>query len=300
MMKILILGSEGFIGSHCVDHFLPKNVALFGVDIKDYPRADYNYRKVLPHFKEYDSLFSEIKPDACIFATGSASVGISLEEPVADFEYNTLMVMRVLQAIKKNSPACKFLNTSSAAVYGNPELMPVKENSAIQPVSPYGWHKYYSELLCKEYFSLYNIQTCSIRPFSVYGPRQTKLLFWDLYNKAKKEGGAELFGTGNETRDFLYVTDLVQAIDLILHKAPMKAEAYNVAAGIERTISEVSQIFLKSIGYNGSVRFNKISKLGDPVKWVADTSQIRQLGFEPLTGIDAGLKLYAEWLKENA
>lgn len=298
-MKILILGSEGFIGSHCVDHFISKNWEVYGTDIKDVAHCDYTYKKVLPLFTDFDSLFAEIKPDACIFAIGSASVGLSIEEPLADFESNTLQVIRVVQALKKNSPACKFLNISSAAVYGNPASTPVTENTTIQPVSPYGWHKYYSELICVEYFNLYSIKTASIRPFSVYGPRQTKLLFWDLYTRSKKGDFVELFGTGKETRDFIYITDLITAIEIILNKAPMNGETYNLASGIESSIKEVSALFGKIIGYTGKIGFNNVLKSGDPLKWKANIELIESLGFKPTIDIGSGLTLYAKWLKEN-
>jgi len=79
---------------------------------------------------------------------------------------------------------CKYLHISSAAVYGNPKQLPVKETDNCQPLSPYGWHKWMSELICQEYFRLYNIRSLIVRPFSVYGPGLRKQLFWDLYGKA--------------------------------------------------------------------------------------------------------------------
>lgn len=298
-MKILILGSNGFIGSHCVDYFISKKYDVYGIDITDADHRNYYYKKILPDSKEFDNIFSQIKPDACLFAIGSASVAASIQEPLANFESNTLQTIRILQAIKKYSPTCKFINISSAAVYGNPDTMPIKESSTIQPVSPYGWHKYYSELICKEYYLLYNINTCSIRPFSVYGPRQNKLLFWDFYLKSQKGDKVELFGTGKETRDFIYISDLVIAIDIILNNAPMKAETYNLATGRELSIKEVAAIFAKTIEYNGQINFNNISKLGDPIKWVADIESLKQLGFKPTINIETGLQFYAKWLKEN-
>ena len=107
---------------------------------------------------------------------------------------------------------------SSAAVYGSPSSLPITEQSDIKPISPYGWHKYLSEILCKKYFSLYKMQTISLRVFAVYGERLTKQLFWDIYEKIQKSNDITLFGTGNESRDFINIKDLVLAIELVVEK----------------------------------------------------------------------------------
>jgi len=76
----------------------------------------------------------------------------------------------VLEAIRKHSPSCKFISISSAAVYGNPEVLPVSESSKVKPLSPYGWHKHYTEMICGEFYTYFKIPTCSVRIFSAYGP----------------------------------------------------------------------------------------------------------------------------------
>ncbi len=298
-MKILIIGSEGFIGKHVVDYYLKKKLLVFGVDLKEVPHCDYNYKKILPQTLIYESLFSDIKPDVCLFASGSASIPLSIQDPVSDLEANFLQVARILNMIRLFSPETKFINISSAAVYGNPNNLPISENSGINPLSPYGWHKYYSELICKEYTSLYTIKTCSVRPFSVYGSGQNKLLFWDIYQKTLKNKNIELFGSGNETRDFIYIDDFVAAIDIIINKAPLQAETYNIGSGTETSITAVATLFAKVLNFNGTIHFNNIRKAGDPLKWLADINLIKQLGFEKSIDLHSGLKLYAQWLKEN-
>jgi UDP-glucose 4-epimerase len=297
MLKILIIGSEGFIGSHSVEFFLQKGWQVYGVDFKDVPRGNYRYQKMLSHTFSYDILFKNIQPDVCLMAAGSANVSLSISQPLSDFDANTTDVIKVLESIRGYAPSCKFINLSSAAVYGSPEQLPVKETAVVHPLSPYGWHKYYSELLCKEYHTVYNLSTCSLRPFSVYGPGQCKLLFWDIYQKTKNNTESiELFGTGEESRDFIYIDDLVKGVFLIVSNAELKGEVYNLASGQETKIKNVAMLFLEQLGYHGQLVFNQKVKQGDPLNWCADISGMARLGYLPKVDINTGLKLYAEWV----
>ena len=177
-MKILVVGSKGFIGSHCVDYFSQNN-EVWGCDVV----LDYN----IPNYISIDSVDSDFlevfqsnKFDVCINCSGAANVPFSLEKPFNDFKLNALNVIKLLEAIRIHSPECKFITMSSAAVYGNPESLPIVENQKKEPVSPYGFHKVISELVCKEYSKFWNIKTCCLRVFSAYGPRLKKQLLWDL------------------------------------------------------------------------------------------------------------------------
>ena len=107
----------------------------------------------------------------------------SFKDPLFDFNLNVFNVFKILEAIKLFNDKCKFVNLSSAAVYGNPDILPIIETSTILPISPYGFHKSISETIVKEYYSVYKIQSISLRVFSVYGEYLKKQLFWDLYNK---------------------------------------------------------------------------------------------------------------------
>lgn len=298
-MKILIIGSEGFIGSHCVKYYLRKGWEVYGVDIVDVFKANYNYIKVLPHESQYRELFADIKPHVCLYATGSASVFLSFQSNSTDFHANTVAVFNILNSIRDKHPDCKFVNLSSAAVYGNPLQIPVIEESTPMPISPYGWHKYYSELVCREFVSIYGIHACSLRLFSVYGPGQKKLLFWDIYKLFKSGSKIKLYGTGDETRDYIYVDDLVLAIDKVIEGANFSGEVYNVASGNDIKIRDAANLFLKELNSTVSINFSGETKTGDPKCWRADISKIRNMGFIPMNDFTEGVKKYILWLKEN-
>jgi UDP-glucose 4-epimerase len=298
-MNILIVGSEGFIGSHLIDFYLKKGWTVSGADLVDYPKQNYKFFKVSRFSPGFDELFQDNPIDICINAAGNGSVPFSVEHPVSDFEANVLDTIKLLDSIRKYAPQCKYLHISSAAVYGNPKSLPIKENDSCFPVSPYGWHKLASENICTQYHVIFGIATLIVRPFSVYGPGLRKQLIWDLYHKLKRSGSVELFGTGNETRDFIFIDDLVNTLDLLINKADFTAKKYNIASGEETAIREVAALFSKNFKDTKSINFNQQIRKGDPLNWRADISTLKNLGFNSGISLGAGLESTFNWLEEN-
>lgn len=296
-MKILIIGSEGFIGSHCVNHFRSKQFDVWQADIN--ASKEQNFYKIEKQNSDFSLPFKEHQFDLCINASGSAHVGFSFENPSKDFELNVVNVQKIVVAIRDYNPDCKFINFSSAAVYGNPQTLPISENSSCKPLSPYGFHKLQSELLLTEYHNFFGLQTCSLRVFSAYGPRLKKQLFWDLYQKTLQNDVVSLFGTGNETRDFIYIHDLLQIIDLVINHSSFNGAIYNVASQVETSIAEAAQLFVNAFSPEKKIVFNGELKIGDPNNWVADMKILQGYGFKPQFNLHLGIKQYTQWLKEN-
>ena len=300
-MKILILGSEGFIGRTLTRSAIKKGWEVTGCDLTEATAADYAYYKVSLLSADLEQVFSDRSYDACINAAGSGNVPYSLAHPLSDFEANVSSVIHILEAIRKFNPDCRYLHISSAAVYGNPVQLPIMETAAQLPLSPYGWHKQMSEQLCLEYCRQFGVRTAVTRPFSVYGPGLRKQLFWDIYQKILQSGNTlELWGTGKESRDFIFVEDLVHALWLVLEKGNMQGECYNVAAGIETTISDAAQLFIKALEKKTNLIFNQHVRPGDPLYWRADISRLASLGFTPGYSLQEGLQITANWILQHA
>ncbi|RNL56904.1 NAD-dependent epimerase/dehydratase family protein [Pedobacter jejuensis] len=295
-MKVIIIGSKGFIGSHLFKFFSTSN-EVWGADISS--STEEKYFMLALQNTSFESIFEENDFDVCINASGNGSVPISLNKPVYDYELNVTNTIKLLDSIRVHNPTCKFINMSSAAVYGNPTTLPIVESNVLKPLSPYGWHKLYAEQLCKEYYYLYNIQTINLRLFSVYGEHLKKQLFWDTYQKAIRSNQIELFGSGEETRDFIYVEDLLNAIDCIVKRGLFNGEAINIATGKETSIKEATQTFCEFIDPNIKISFNNLIKPGDPLNWKADISMLKSFGFEPKVNIELGLENTVRWLKKN-
>ena len=292
-MNILIAGSKGFIGSHLVNHFKKENLVI-GCDIRpDKDKQDKNFN-LIQSISDYEIILGEKQFDLFINASGSAGVGFSIEYPEKDYELNTSNVEAMLLAVKNHSPQTKFINFSSAAVYGNLKHLPVKETDEVLPLSPYGKHKLEAEKILKKFHDQWGLKSCSLRIFSAYGPGLHKQLFWDIYQKSLQTKNITLYGTGAETRDFIFIYDLVRAIEIVSQKSKMEGEVINVASGNETNIRLASEKFVSFLGNNFSVQFNKEEKEGDPKNWVADITLLKSMGFVTSVSTDEGLQKVAQ------
>ena len=301
--NILIIGCSGFIGSHLSNYYSSKQKVLFGLDVIE-PRDKNlfsNFLLVDPlNLKTtLDKLMFEVSFDLCINCSGAASVPNSLINPLIDFELNTLNVFKILDSIRVNSPSCRFINLSSAAVYGNPDILPVSENSQSKPISPYGIHKLMSEEICREFWVNYGLKTCSLRIFSAFGPGLKKQFFWDLYQKFLHDEEILLHGNGDETRDFIFVEDLVEAVNIAAENTRFEADVINIANGFETKIKDVANLFKEKINSDKEIIFNGMIRPGDPANWRADISIIAGLGYTPKISIEYGIEKYLKWVSKQ-
>ena len=295
MKKVLIIGCEGFIGHNCYE-ILSNNYIVWGCDIIE------SKKKYFIKIESDDLNIGDIsnrKYDYIINCSGAANVGDSFKNPKQDFLLNSMMVLNILESIKINSPLTKFINLSSAAVYGSPAFLPIIETAKLNPISPYGFHKLYSELLCEEYFKLFGIKTLSLRIFSAYGEGLRKQLFWDIYKKSLDKSEIVFSGTGNETRDFIYIKDLVSAIALTIENGDYQGSHINIANGEQIRINSAIEIMLAALNWRGNIKYNGESREGDPYFWCADIKKLTSLGYTREYDIISGLERYAKWLLEK-
>ena len=300
MKTILILGSEGFIGSHLVQFYLQKSYVVFGCDLNKESKHPINYiqANIQPDF---ESLRLAIKVDLnfCINASGNGDVNLSVVNPSADFESNSILPFKILDYLRQHHPSCGFLQISSAAVYGEVKVSPIIEQSNIQPISPYGWHKFLAEQICVSSTQLYGMKTAIVRPFSVYGPGLKKQLLWDIFKKSELDESIELWGTGEEKRDFIFIDDLVVAIDLVLSQSKMNGDCYNIANGYSVSIKDLAAQLLEHLGCTKKMIFNGTPRKGNPLSWQADISKLKQLGFKPQVNLELGLSKTAAWMHQQ-
>lgn len=273
--------------------------AVWGCDVV--PDEAENYFQVNKAYPDYQPVFAAEQFDICINCSGSANVSASILDPLMDFEQNVRNVHLILSALAKFNKNCKFINISSAAVYGNARLIPINRDCTPAPISPYGFHKMISEISLKEYTATYGVQTCSVRIFSAYGDGQRKLLLWDLCNKffsANSNTIVELHGTGNESRDFIHISDIAQQMELVMRFAPFAGEVYNMANGKEVFIREIAQFMYDEIQPPCSYCFNGITRIGDPLNWCADISEMTAWGYLQEIPMQEGIRAYIKWFRE--
>ena len=298
MKKILIIGSKGFIGRNCVEHFKSKYDVWECDVILDYT-DNPKYIAIDSVDSDFLEVFHKGKFDICINCSGAASVPFSMEKPFNDFRLNTLNVYKLLEAIRTLQPDCKFITMSSAAVYGNPQTLPITESMSTAPVSPYGYHKVMAEKVCEEYSRFWNIKTCCLRIFSAYGAGLRKQIMWDLFNKFKSQEVVKLWGTGNETRDFIHVKDIVSAMELVIEHCDFKANIINVANGEQIKISTIANAFKKLLGSDKLIEFNNVTRPGDPLNWEANVDTLKSYGYHKTVELEEGIKDYIRWAEKG-
>lgn len=303
MKKILITGAAGFIGTSATHFYNNKGFDIIGVSsasmefVKDIPFKKY-FSIILPHPK-LGELLKMYNPDILIHSVGSAIVGDSIKDSTKDFYSKVVVTREVLESVRINSPDTKVVFLSSAAVYGNPISIPVKEIDKLAPISPYGYTKLQCESLCEQFSKLYHLKIAVLRIFSVYGPGLSKQLFWDIFQKSLTGKTIKLFGTGKESRDFIFIDDLMDVILTVVNNSDSEFCIFNVASGQEVTIQKAANVFTKVINKGHNIEFNNMIKDGDPINWRADISRLKKIGFEPGNFLEQGLIKYYKWLQEK-
>lgn len=298
MKVVLITGVAGFLGRYVARHFVREGWKVVGLD--DVPPENVQlsavtYRRDKLPSAALPGLLREIAPQVCVHCAGRASVGLSMENPAADFQGNAALTFELLDALRQHAPACRFLLLSSAAVYGDPATLPVAETHPIQPLSPYGYHKRAAELLCEEFFRIYALPTASVRIFSAYGPGLRRQVVWDICEKVLTTGQLALRGTGRESRDFIHAADIARALHLLAVQAPCAGEIYNLANGREVTIAGLAGLLLGALGSPAEAQFDGVATPGNPLRWQADIAKIRALGFAPSIPLEQGIRAVATW-----
>lgn len=300
MKSVLVIGVAGFIGRYVARYFSEQKWSVIGIDSsppENAPIANLEkyHRLYLPSPELADIL--QEPPDVCIHCAGRASVGQSMSDPRSDFHSGTVLTFEILNSLRLYAPNCRFIFLSSAAVYGNPASLPIKEHHSLAPISPYGFHKRQCEQLCLEFTKIYNLQTAIVRIFSAYGPGLRRQVLWDICQKAIAQDSLQLQGTGAESRDFIHALDIAKALLVVAQSSPMEANIYNLASGKEVAIADLAGLILDALEYQNSPIFNNTVPTGTPLNWQADISKLQALGFTPSVPLEKGVKTFANWCR---
>jgi len=284
-MKCLVTGASGFLGGA-----VARGAAEAGHEVVAIGRAEEaptgwagRYRTV--NFEDASALAEvivEVAPDCVLHFAGSASVADSFRDPAADFACSTALWFRVLDAVRLSGAAPLVVLASSAAVYGSPAELPTPETAPRRPESPYGFHKLLSEQIGEEYARCFGLAVVSLRFFSVFGPRQRRLLVWEILDQAGS-GVPEirLRGTGEEQRDFL-AEDEAAAVTVAVAEALAPARsaefrAINVASGASVSVLEVAENARDCVNPAARIVCGGEALRGNPARWQADIAELCRL-----------------------
>ena len=300
---VLVTGALGFLGRAICHFFGEQGWRVIGVDLlpapEDLPVGFAAYHAMALPSPAFETIVAEYQPRVCVHGAGCASVGMSMNDPAADYRGNTLLVFEVLDALRRNAADCRFLLLSSAAVYGDPASLPVTETHPVRPLSPYGYHKRQAELVCEEFTAIYGVPTAATRIFSAYGLGLRRQVVWDICERVLTTGKLKLHGTGTESRDFIHAADIARGLHCVATNAPCAGEVYNLATGRELTISELAARLLGALDCSVLPEFDGAATPGNPRNWRADISRIAALGFQPAISLEQGLGEVATWCREE-
>jgi len=283
-VNILITGCRGFIGGSLGRFAARHGHVLLGTGRAALADKTWPGTYVQSDL-ETDQLIEAVdkfRPEVLVHAAGSSSVAASVSNPSCDLKSSALSFANVLEAVRQASVKPLVVLVSSAAVVGNPDRLPVDETAAVQPLSPYGFHKAMSELLAREYSECFELDIITVRLFSVFGFAQRRLLVWELYNQfSSAQTTAWIEGTGSESRDFIHIEDATSAV-LGLIEAHLKSTSpqwrvVNVASGIETNILDVARQIRDRVAPEKSIQCRNIVRPNDPYRWRADITRLQTM-----------------------
>jgi UDP-glucose 4-epimerase len=310
-MRLLVTGGAGFIGSHLVDRLIAD-----GHDVCVLDNFSTGKMKNLSGVIESENLTlvrADVRlirgsllrrlerVDGVCHLAALTDVQESIKNPILTSDINLMGTLRVLEAARKLK-AKRVVFASSAAVYGIVKQFPVREDASMAPISPYGASKAASELYCRAFERNCGIQTVSLRYFNVYGSRQLPSQYSGVISifasRLIRRQPLRIFGDGTQSRDFVYVNDVVEATIRALQR-PFQSRVFNIASGTETTIQELAETMQGIVGLRVGVKFLP-SRLGDPYRGVADIMKARrELGFNPRTSLRDGLSTTIQWCQDK-
>lgn len=309
-MKILITGGAGFIGSHLTDKLIKQGHKVAVVDNlstgkKENINPKAKFYKIDICSPKISEIFKKEKPEITYHLAAQIDVRKSTENPIKDAKINILGSLNIIQnfigvnSCSNSQKLTKFIFASSVGVYGEPKVLPVKENHPLDPIAPYPITKLAIEKYLKFYQSQ-GLDFVSLRYANIYGPRQSNDgeggVIAIFINKILKGERPIIFGSGRQTRDFLYIDDAVEAAILAI-KAP-SGSIYNVGTNKEITINNLLKLILKILNKKTEPIY-KHARQGEIIRSRADFTKIKkELGWQPRYGLEKGLKETIEWFKK--
>jgi len=314
-MATLVTGGAGFIGSHLVEELLKEGREVVVVDdlstgkVENLPESE-NLTFIKGSITDREllkNLFNSYRFETVFHLAAVASVFKSVEEPVETHRVNfdgTLYLLEESKRVKVD----KFIFASSAAVYGDLPELPKREDMPVKPLTPYGVDKYASERYVVNSFPLYGLKATALRFFNVYGERQDPSSPYSgvisiFINRILKHLRGEkttidIYGDGKQTRDFVYVKDVVKALLIAERENRTSGEVFNVGTGKETSLLQLLETLKTIAGTIPPIRFLP-PREGDIRRSVADITKIKELSYSPSYSLKEGLLRTFNWEKRK-
>ncbi len=303
-MKVLVTGGAGFIGSHLVDRLVQEGNQVIVIDnLTSGKRKQVNkkaqFYKMDIRSKRIERVFRKERPLIVVHLAAQMNVRLSTEDPVFDADVNILGTLNLLEHAVKHGVRKVSFASSGGAVYGEQEVFPAAESHRTDPLSPYGISKLAGEKYLTYYTNTTGLRHVVLRFGNVYGPRQEpegEAGVVAIFSKLMLEGGQPIInGTGKQTRDFVYVDDVVESLMVTL-KEDIQG-IFNVGTGQEATVNECYRI-IKELTNSSCKDLYGAAKKGEQFRSVLDVMKLREgFDWDPQVSLPEGLKMTVEFFK---
>ncbi len=307
--KALVTGGAGFIGSHLVDTLYKNNIEVLVVDnlltgkkenlksldLENIIYGDVGSEDALENIRNFN-------PDVCFHLAAQSSVVISVEDPLLDFEHNLLQPVQLIKTLLATD-CKKFIFTSSGGtIFGEPKVIPTSEEDyAGEPVSPYGLAKKKLNELIEVMLQNTEMSYSILNLSNVYGPRQDPHgeagVMSIFTGKLLNNEIPTIYGDGEQTRDYVYVLDVV---DALLKSSESEENLFlNIGTGVETSVNELVSILSEKISWDGEAEY-KPKREGELLRSVLNNQRAKdQIGWEPANTLDTGLEGLIDWFKNK-
>ena len=310
MEKFLVTGGAGFIGSHLAEYLVKRGKRVRVLDNFSTGKRE----NINPFVERIELITGDVRDrEACrqavkgidfvLHQAAVCSVPKSIEDPVATNETNIDGTLNLLIAAK-DAKVKRFICASSSSVYGDSELLPKVETMNPSPSSPYGVTKHVQEEYCKVFHGIYGLETVCLRYFNVYGPRQDpyspySAVIPSFIRSLLRDEPPTIYGDGEQTRDFTYVSDCIMANWQACHAPGIGGEVFNIATGRRIALNRLYRELLSLLGKEVSPIYAP-PRQGDIRHSLADITMAKaRIQYSPSFDIGAGLKHCLQWYREN-
>ena len=300
--RVLVTGGAGFIGSHLMTRLLKEgfevvvldNLSTGSLENLELCLENENFRFVKGSIIDEQMVRDALKDVEAVFHLAAiTSVPYSVEFPDVTREVNVDGTRKLLEECL-SAGVERFIYVSSCAVYGEPEYLPIDEEHPARPVSPYAESKLEAERLCREFQKAYGLKTTIVRPFNVYGPRMKGGRYGGVIarfiERLRSNKPPIIYGDGTQTRDFVHVWDIINALMLTLNSQKAIGEIFNVASGVATSIGQLAKLVMELSGVDGLKPLYRPARNGDIKHSYADISKAKaRLGYEPKISLKEGV-----------
>jgi UDP-glucose 4-epimerase len=306
--RVLVTGAAGFIGSHLVDKLLERDNVVVGFDnFDDYytgkernthnSLSNYNFKMVKADILDFETLSDAMKRVEVVFhLAAQPGVRFSAENPWKTTRVNVDGTLNALVAARENDVE-RFVFASSSSVYGVPKYLPVDEEHPKAPISVYGSSKLAAEEYCRLFSHEFDVPIVILRYHTVYGPRQRPdMAIYKFTEAFVRNKNPVIFGDGSQTRDFTFVSDVIQGTIRAGEEDAAAGETVNIGSGSEVAVNELVRIIASLTGKMTVSPLFEESKKGDVPDTHADIRKAQRiLGYQPKVSLEMGLREFVDW-----